>query len=123
MLRRVYRQARIENEEIANLLEENKAEIDFLIETYNGYKELFDQHKLTEDLEQLLAYVHCERLQVNDTLSFLCRKMTKLHDFLVKSQDEKPNRELPSLKEVWEAGDLRLEPDALNRGIVRIPTH
>jgi len=40
-----------------HLLEENKAEVDFLIETYNSYKEIFDQHQLTEDLEQLLTYV------------------------------------------------------------------
>ena len=46
-----------EDEEIADLLEVNKAEVDFLIETYNNHKELLDQHQLTEDLEQLLAYV------------------------------------------------------------------
>jgi hypothetical protein len=69
VLTHVYRQAMTENEEIANLLEENRAEVDFLLETYNGYKELLDQHKLTEELEQLLAYVHCKRLQVNNTLS------------------------------------------------------
>jgi len=46
-----------EDEEIANLLEENKAEVGFLIETYNYYKEILDQHQLTEDLEQLLTYV------------------------------------------------------------------
>ena len=46
-----------EDEEIADLLEENKAEIGLLIETYNGYKEILDQHQLTEDLEQLLTYV------------------------------------------------------------------
>ena len=48
-----------ENDQIAELLEENKAEVDVLIETYNGYKELLDQHKLPDDLEHLLAYVDC----------------------------------------------------------------
>jgi hypothetical protein len=48
-----------ENDEIADLLEENKGAIDFLTETYNEHKELLDQHKLTEDLEQLLACVCC----------------------------------------------------------------
>jgi hypothetical protein len=123
VLTRVYRQAKIENKEIANLLEENKAEVDFLIETYNGYKELLDQHQLTKDLEQLLVCVHCRGLQVNDNLSLLCRKMTELHDFLVKSQDKKPNRKLHSLKAVWEAGDLKFELEALNRGIAHIRTH
>jgi hypothetical protein len=112
-----------ENEEIAGLLEENKAEVDFLFETYNSYKELLDQHKLTEDLEQLLAYVYCKCSQVNNNLSLLCRRMVKLHDFLVKCKNEKPNRKLPSLKAVWEAGDLRPKLEVLNRGIVRIRTH
>jgi hypothetical protein len=57
----VYLQAVTENEEIADLLEENKAEVDFLIKIYNSHKELLDQHELTEDLEQLLACVHCKR--------------------------------------------------------------
>ena len=46
-----------EDEEIAYLLEENQAEVGLLIKTYNTYKELLDQHQLTEDLEQLQAYV------------------------------------------------------------------
>jgi hypothetical protein len=49
--------------------------------------------------------------------------MTKLHDFLVKCKDEKPIRKLPTLKAVWEAGDLRPKLEALNRGIGRIRTH
>jgi len=57
MLTRRDLQAMSEDEEIADLLEENKAEVGFLIETYNGYKEILDQHQLTEDLEQLLTYV------------------------------------------------------------------
>jgi len=57
LTRRGYLQAMSEDEEIADLLEENKAEVGFLIETYNGYKEILDQHQLTEDLEQLLTYV------------------------------------------------------------------
>jgi len=57
MLTRRDLQAMSEDEEIADLLEENKAEVDFLIETYNSYKEILDQHQLTEDLEQILAYV------------------------------------------------------------------
>jgi hypothetical protein len=48
-----------ENDEIADLLEENKGAIHFLTDTYNKHKELLDQHELTEDLEQLLASVHC----------------------------------------------------------------
>jgi hypothetical protein len=48
-----------ENDEIADLLEENKGAIDFLTDTYNEHKELLDQHKLTQDLEQLLACVCC----------------------------------------------------------------
>jgi hypothetical protein len=123
VLTRVDLQAMTENEEITELLEENKAEVDFLIETYNGYKELLDQHKLSEDLKQLQAYVRCKRLQVNNNLSFLCRKITKLHDFLVESKNKKPNRKVPTLKAVWEAGDLRPKLEALNRGIVRIRTH
>jgi hypothetical protein len=119
----VYWQAKIENKEIANLLEENKAEVDFLIKTYNSYKELLDQHQLTKDLEQLLGCIHCRHSQVNDNLLLPCRKITELHDFLVKSQDEKPNRKLHSLKVVWEAGDLKFELEALNRGIVHIRTH
>ena len=50
-------QAMSEDEEIASLLEENKAEVGFLIETYNSHKEILDQHQLTEDLEQLLTFV------------------------------------------------------------------
>jgi predicted transcriptional regulator len=123
VLTHVYLQTMTENEEIANLLEENRAEVDFLLETYNGYKELLDQHKLTEELEQLLAYVHCKRLQVNNNLSLLCRRMDKLHDFLVRCKNKKLNRKLPSLKAIWEAGDLRPKLEALNRGIVRIRTH
>jgi hypothetical protein len=46
-----------ENDEIAYLLKENKGTIDFLTETYNEHKELLDQHKLTEDLEELQACV------------------------------------------------------------------
>jgi len=57
LTRRGYLQATSEDEEIASLLKENKAEIDFLIETYNSHKEILDQHQLTEDLEQLLTYV------------------------------------------------------------------
>jgi hypothetical protein len=49
------------NEEIADLLEENKGAIGFLTKTYNEHKELLDEHKLTEDLEQLLACVCCFR--------------------------------------------------------------
>jgi NTP pyrophosphatase (non-canonical NTP hydrolase) len=61
-LSRTYRarwQAMSKNDEIADLLEENKKAIDFLTVTYNEHKELLDQHKLTEELEQLLACVHC----------------------------------------------------------------
>ena len=57
LTRRGSLQAISEDEEIADLLEENKAEVDFLIETYNTHKEILDQHKLTKDLEQLLTYV------------------------------------------------------------------
>ena len=57
LTRRGYLQAMSEDEEIADLLEENKAEVGFLIETYNGYKEILDQHQLTEDLEKVLTYV------------------------------------------------------------------
>ena len=57
LIRRGYLQAMSEDEEIADLLEENKAEVGFLIETYNSHKEILDQHQLTEDLEQLLTYV------------------------------------------------------------------
>jgi hypothetical protein len=123
VLTRVYLQAMAENEQITDLLEENEAEVDFLIETYNVHKEILDQHELTEDLQQLLAYVHCKRLRVNNNLSLLYREMTKLHEFLVKSKDEKPDRKLPSLKAVWELGDLRPKLEALNKGIVRIRTH
>jgi hypothetical protein len=49
--------------------------------------------------------------------------MDTLHDFLVKSKDEKPDRKLASLKAVWEAGDLKPKLEGLNRGIVRIRTH
>jgi hypothetical protein len=49
--------------------------------------------------------------------------MTELHDFLVKCKDERHNRKLPSLKAVWEAGDLRPKLEGLNRGIVRVRTH
>src|SRR5258708_4460185 len=82
LTRRACLQAMSENEEIADLLEENKAEIDQLIETYNGFKELLDQHKLTEDLDQLLACVHrCHskgehtyRFQEDDQIAnFSCR--------------------------------------------------
>jgi hypothetical protein len=49
------------NEEIVDLLEESKRAIDFLTKTYNEHKELLDQHKLTEDLEELLGCVCCSR--------------------------------------------------------------
>jgi hypothetical protein len=49
--------------------------------------------------------------------------MDKLREFLFKSKDKKPDRKLPSLKAVWEAGDLRPKLEALNRGIIRIRTH
>jgi hypothetical protein len=116
-------QAVSENDEIADLLKENKAEVELLIETYNGYKELLDQHKLTDDLEQLLEYVQCYRLQVNIDLSLLCRNVIKLQNFLIESKGEKPGRKLPGLKAVWKAGDLKPRLEALNRGIVRTRTH
>jgi hypothetical protein len=116
-------QAMSENDEIVNLLEENKAEVDFLIETYNEHKELLDQHKLTVDLEELLEYVPCYRLQVNIDLSLLCRKVIKLQSFLIESKGGKPGRKLPSLKAVWKAGDLKPKLEALNRGIIRTRTH
>jgi hypothetical protein len=50
-----------ENDEIVDLLEENKGAINFLTETYNEHRELLDEHKLTGDLERLLAYVGCFR--------------------------------------------------------------
>jgi hypothetical protein len=50
-----------QNDEIAGLLEENKGAIDFLTKTYNEHKDLLDQHKLTDDLEQLLVCVRCFR--------------------------------------------------------------
>jgi hypothetical protein len=50
-----------ENDVIADLLEDNKGAIDILTWTYNEHKELLDQHKLTDDLEQLLACVRCFR--------------------------------------------------------------
>jgi hypothetical protein len=52
-------QAMSENDVIADLLEDNKREIDLLTRMYNEHKELLDQHKLTGDLEQLLACVRC----------------------------------------------------------------
>jgi len=57
LTRRGYLQAMSEDEEIAALLKANKAEIGFLIEIYNGHKEILDQHQLTEDLGQLMTYV------------------------------------------------------------------
>jgi hypothetical protein len=54
-------QAMSENDEIADLLEENKRAMNFLTEMYNEHKELLDQHKLTEDLDELLACVRCFR--------------------------------------------------------------
>jgi hypothetical protein len=48
--------------------------------------------------------------------------MTKLHHFLVESEDEKPGRKLPGLKAVWKASDLKPKLILLNKGIDRIRT-
>src|SRR5258708_5124873 len=106
LTRRACLQAMSENEEIADLLEENKAEVDQLTATYNRFKELLDQHKLTEDLDQLLACVHSCHSKGEHHL-IVSRKLNKLQTFLVESKDERPDRKRPSLKAVWKAGDLR----------------
>jgi hypothetical protein len=48
--------------------------------------------------------------------------MTKLHNFLVDCEDEKPGRKLPGLKAVWKASDLKPKLMLLNKGIDRIRT-
>jgi hypothetical protein len=48
--------------------------------------------------------------------------MTKLHNFLVDCEDEKPGRKLPGLKAVWKASDLKPKLISLNRGTDRIRT-
>jgi hypothetical protein len=48
--------------------------------------------------------------------------MTKLHNFLVDSEDEKPGRKLPGLKAVWKASDLKPKIMLLNKAIDRIRT-
>jgi hypothetical protein len=44
-----------EKQEVSDLLEKNEEEIGAIIDMYNEYKEILDQHRLTEDLEELLA--------------------------------------------------------------------
>ena len=115
-------QAMSENQDILDLLQENQEEMDHLAQLYNEHKECLDQTKLTQDLERLRAYVSFAFIAPDShTNSPLLRsKIDEQYKWLVKVDDGKSRRRVPTLKAVWKAGDLKPKLEAWNRDIGRI---
>jgi len=49
--------------------------------------------------------------------------MDEYYEWLVEADDGKPHRRTPTLKEIWQAGDLKPKLEAWNRDIGRVRAH
>ena len=50
-------------------------------------------------------------------------KIDEYYGWLVKANDGKPHRKVPTVKAAWKAGDLKPKLEAWNRDISRIRAH
>jgi hypothetical protein len=107
-----------ERVELLVALSEYEKEIGQLASLYNDHRTLLDQHSLSTDLVELAGYASSYPPHRPVDLT-ICRILRKLNNSLPSTHPGLGKRNIPTLKELWRAGDLRemimTENDAIGR--------